>query len=72
MPICVFFFILLVPVSEVAVDDVFRDFLRERELNGDVISRISDRIWLRNVADFDSAEAGSGISETTQSHEVVS
>ncbi|KAJ8526364.1 hypothetical protein K7X08_028841 [Anisodus acutangulus] len=58
-------------VSEVAVDDVvFQDFLRERELNGDVISRISDRIWLRNAVDFDSAEAGSSISEITQSEEV--
>ncbi|KAJ8552015.1 hypothetical protein K7X08_028458 [Anisodus acutangulus] len=58
------------PVSEVAVDGVFKDFLRERELNGDVISRISDRIWLRNVADLESAEVGSGISETTQLEEV--
>ncbi|KAM3202140.1 putative protein isoform X1 [Capsicum chacoense] len=58
------------PVNEVAVDDVFQDFLRERELNGDVISRISDRIWLRNVVNFDSAEAGSGISETTQLEKV--
>ncbi|KAK4337735.1 hypothetical protein RND71_042222 [Anisodus tanguticus] len=58
-------------LSEVAVDDVvFQDFLRERELNGDVISRISDRIWLRNAVDFDSAEAGSSISEITQSEEV--
>lgn len=52
------------------MDDVFQDFLRERELNGDVISRISDRIWLRNVPNFDSAEAGSGTSEATQSAEV--
>ncbi|KAK4358560.1 hypothetical protein RND71_020789 [Anisodus tanguticus] len=59
------------PVSEVAVDDVFKDFLRERELNGDVISRISDRIWLRNVADLESAEVGSGISETTQLEEAL-
>ncbi|XP_049380433.1 uncharacterized protein LOC125845059 isoform X1 [Solanum stenotomum] len=58
------------PVSEVTVDDVLRGFLRERELNGDVISRISDRIWLRNVTGFDSAEAGSWTSEATQSEEV--
>lgn len=52
------------------MDDALRDFLRDRELKGDVISRISDRIWLRNVAGFDSAEAGSGTSEATQSEEV--
>lgn len=57
-------------MSEVTVDDALRDFLRDRELKGDVISRISDRIWLRNVAGFDSAEAGSGTSEATQSEEV--
>ncbi|XP_009779525.1 uncharacterized protein LOC107784969 [Nicotiana tabacum] len=58
------------PVSEVAVDDVFQDFLRERELNGDIISRISDRIWLRNVVNFDSLEAGNCATEATQSLEV--
>ncbi|XP_009595191.1 uncharacterized protein LOC107811550 isoform X2 [Nicotiana tabacum] len=58
------------PVTEVAVDDVFQDFLRERELNGDIISRISDRIWLRNVVNFDSLEAGNGATEATQSQEV--
>ncbi|OIT34200.1 PREDICTED: uncharacterized protein LOC109244984 [Nicotiana attenuata] len=59
------------PVSEVAVDDVFQDFLRERELNGDIISRISDRIWLRNVVNFDSLEAGNSATEATQSQEVL-
>ncbi|CAN4120195.1 unnamed protein product [Withania somnifera] len=59
------------PVSEIAVDEVFQDFVRERELNGDVISKISDRIWLRNVANFDSVEVGSRISEITLSEEVT-
>lgn len=52
------------------MDDVFQDFLRERELNGDIISRISDRIWLRNVVNFDSLEAGNGATEAAQSQEV--
>lgn len=39
-------------VSELAEDDVLRVFLRERQLNGDFISKACDKFWQRGVAEF--------------------
>ncbi|KAM7496955.1 hypothetical protein LguiA_021369 [Lonicera macranthoides] len=40
------------PVNEVAEDDVLYTFVKERELNGDFIAKVSDRLWLREVINF--------------------
>lgn len=36
-------------VSEVVGEDVLQMFLKDREENGDFISKVSDRLWLREV-----------------------
>ncbi|CAA0836021.1 Unknown protein [Striga hermonthica] len=39
------------PVNEFAGDDdVLRAFLKEREMNGDFVSRLCDELWLRGVS----------------------
>ncbi|KAA8544294.1 hypothetical protein F0562_022306 [Nyssa sinensis] len=58
------------PVSELAEDDVLRTFFKERELNGDFIARVSDRLWLRDVVKFVDAETGT-LADTTQLSEEV-
>ncbi|KAJ6986117.1 hypothetical protein NC653_023890 [Populus alba x Populus x berolinensis] len=40
------------PLSELAEDDVLRVFLRERQLNGDFISKACDKFWQSGVAEF--------------------
>ncbi|XP_050203622.1 uncharacterized protein LOC126653726 isoform X2 [Mercurialis annua] len=40
------------PVREVAEDEVLRMFLRDRVVNGDLISKASDMFWLREVIDL--------------------
>ncbi|CAK7329157.1 unnamed protein product [Dovyalis caffra] len=46
------------PLSELAEEDVLRVFLRERELNGDFISKACDKFWQRGTkfVDFDDRE----------------
>ncbi|XP_034687140.1 uncharacterized protein LOC117915636 isoform X1 [Vitis riparia] len=46
------------PVGELAGEDVLRMFFKERELNGDFISKASDMLWQREVMKFVDAEAG--------------
>lgn len=41
-----FFFFL---VSELVEEDVLQMFLKDREENGDFISKVSDRLWLREI-----------------------
>nr|GMD67325.1 uncharacterized protein LOC109192963 [Ipomoea batatas] len=53
-------------VSGVDVDEVLRDFLKERKLNGDFIARVSDRIWLRDIASVDDTESGTVPTNTIQ------
>ncbi|KAF7152500.1 hypothetical protein RHSIM_Rhsim01G0203700 [Rhododendron simsii] len=45
------------PVSELAEEDILQTFLKERELDGDIISKVSDILWLRNAIRLDDAEA---------------
>ncbi|KAL5579764.1 hypothetical protein UlMin_012206 [Ulmus minor] len=45
------------PVSEIAEDDVLETFLRERQLNGDFISKVSDMFWQREVMKVVESEA---------------
>ncbi|KAK4409098.1 hypothetical protein Sango_0490800 [Sesamum angolense] len=37
------------PLNEFAGDDVLREFLKERELSGDIVAKLSDELWLRGV-----------------------
>lgn len=46
------------PVGERAGEDVLRMFFKERELNGDFISKASDVLWQREVMKFVDTEAG--------------
>ncbi|KAE9463369.1 hypothetical protein C3L33_04733, partial [Rhododendron williamsianum] len=50
-------FLLRCPVSELAEEDILQTFLKERELDGDIISKVSDILWLRNAIRLDDAEA---------------
>ncbi|XP_065868683.1 uncharacterized protein [Euphorbia lathyris] len=40
------------PVRELVEEDVLKMFLKERELNGDFVSKASDMFWLREVMKF--------------------
>ncbi|WCJ41869.1 hypothetical protein M5689_022709 [Euphorbia peplus] len=47
------------PVRELVEEDVLKMFIKERELNGDLVSRASDLLWLKEVmkfVDFDDAK----------------
>ncbi|KAH9659680.1 hypothetical protein KPL70_023952 [Citrus sinensis] len=61
------------PVSEVAEEDVLQMFFKDRELNGDFISKTSDMFWLMGAlkfVDFD-ADAGKFADNSEQAHQVV-
>ncbi|KDP36985.1 hypothetical protein JCGZ_08624 [Jatropha curcas] len=45
-------------VRELAEEDVLRMFIKERELNGDFISKASDRFWLGEFLKFVDFDAG--------------
>ncbi|VVB16841.1 unnamed protein product [Arabis nemorensis] len=50
-------------VIELVEEDVLQMFLKDREENGDFISRISDRLWLREI--LDSIDVSSNGSSST-------
>ncbi|KAG2333534.1 hypothetical protein Bca52824_004714 [Brassica carinata] len=62
-------------VSELVGEDVLQMFLKDREENGDFISKVSDRLWLRDVLesiDLNSNGASSAIGlEYTQQERLV-
>lgn len=61
-----------VSVSEVAEDDVLQMFLKERELNGDFISKVSDLFWQRGVANAKYVDADTVyVADTPQQAEQV-
>ncbi|KAG8655086.1 uncharacterized protein LOC110613757 isoform X2 [Manihot esculenta] len=58
-----------IPVRELAEGDVLKIFLKERELNGDFVSKASDMFWLKEVekfVDFDSAKLADNPQESEQ------
>ena len=57
-------------MSELAEDDVLRVFLRERQLNGDFISKACDKFWQRGVAEFVDIDDDK-LSDTPQGSEQV-
>lgn len=59
-------------VSEIAGDDVLQTFIKERELNGDFIAKLSDRIWLREATNSHNTSVAVKVPEnSTQSPEQV-
>lgn len=44
-----FLLFFLMQVNEFAGDDVLRDFVKEREANGDFVAKLCDGIFLKNV-----------------------
>ncbi|GFZ13099.1 hypothetical protein Acr_23g0014840 [Actinidia rufa] len=45
------------PASELAEDDILQTFLKERELSGDIIAKVSDMLWLGKIIRLGDAEA---------------
>ncbi|KAL0417574.1 UNVERIFIED_CONTAM: hypothetical protein Sradi_1170900 [Sesamum radiatum] len=50
-------------VNEFAGDDVLREFLKERELSGDFIAKLSDELWLRGVVNSKNLGEFEGIAD---------
>lgn len=60
-------------MCEVAEEDVLQMFFKDRELNGDFISKTSDMFWLMGALkffDFD-ADAGKFADNSEQAHQVA-
>lgn len=57
------------PVGEISEEDVLQTFLRERQLNGDFISKVSDMFWQREAMKFVDAEAA--LSDTSRQADQV-
>ncbi|PRQ32338.1 hypothetical protein RchiOBHm_Chr5g0045261 [Rosa chinensis] len=53
------------PVSELAEEDVLQTFFKERQLNGDFISRLSDVFWQREFTNFVDGDGVGDIDNTT-------
>ncbi|WOH03741.1 hypothetical protein DCAR_0623141 [Daucus carota subsp. sativus] len=45
-------------VAEVEEDDVLHDFIKDRAMNGDFITQVTDSLWLRDAKDILNAETG--------------
>ncbi|KAJ9188643.1 hypothetical protein P3X46_000019 [Hevea brasiliensis] len=57
------------PVREIAEEDVLTIFLKEREINGDFVSKASDMFWLKGVekfVDFDTGKLADNPREAEQ------
>ncbi|KAH9659656.1 NF-kappa-B inhibitor-like protein [Citrus sinensis] len=61
------------PVSEVAEEDILQMFFKDRELNGDFISKASDMFWLMGASKFidSDADAGKFANNSEQAHQVI-
>ncbi|GAY68239.1 hypothetical protein CUMW_262560 [Citrus unshiu] len=61
------------PVSEVAEEDILQMFFKDRELNGDFISKASDMFWLKGASKFadSDADAGKFADNSEQAHQVI-
>ncbi|KAM5585162.1 hypothetical protein ABKV19_004521 [Rosa sericea] len=53
------------PVSELAEEDVLQTFFKERQLNGDFVSRLSDVFWQREFTNFVDGDGVGDIDDTT-------
>ncbi|XP_064939270.1 uncharacterized protein LOC103998198 isoform X2 [Musa acuminata AAA Group] len=58
------------PESEVAREDVLQMFLKDRQLNGDFISKVSDILWSKENIEFAELETNT-MKEDNQYHEEV-
>lgn len=52
-------------MSELAEEDVLQTFFKERQLNGDFVSRLSDVFWRREFTKFVDADEVGQIDDTT-------
>ncbi|KAK9185578.1 hypothetical protein WN943_025934 [Citrus x changshan-huyou] len=61
------------PVSEVADEDILQMFFKDRELNGDFVSKASDMFWLKGASKFvdSDADAGKFADNSEQAHQVI-
>ncbi|KAM5585155.1 hypothetical protein ABKV19_004516 [Rosa sericea] len=53
------------PVSELAEEDVLQTFFKERQLNGDFVSRLSDVFWQREFTNLVDGDDVGDIDDTT-------
>lgn len=58
-------------MSEVAEEDVLQTFFKERQLNGDLVSKVSDVFWKREYANSVYADDGAEFGDTPQLAEQV-
>ncbi|KAJ8472054.1 hypothetical protein OPV22_026397 [Ensete ventricosum] len=58
------------PESEIAGEDVLQMFLKDRQLNGDFISKVSDILWSKKNIEFAELETNT-LKEDNQYHEEV-
>lgn len=63
----IFFFFADFIIEE---DDVLLTFLKDRELNGDLIAKVSDKLWMRKAINIDNIEADLG-DDVNQPDEVI-
>ncbi|KAK6926540.1 hypothetical protein RJ641_008259 [Dillenia turbinata] len=61
----------LPPVGELLEEDILLAFLKEREVNGDFISRASDIIWKKNVKKISNADADSMLDISQEPEEIM-
>ncbi|KAL9247328.1 hypothetical protein vseg_020770 [Gypsophila vaccaria] len=57
--------------SERVEDDVMREFLQDRQLNGDVITKFSDILFQRRAMSFSDAEANEFVDITQTAEEIL-
>ncbi|KAK9755873.1 hypothetical protein RND81_01G056800 [Saponaria officinalis] len=63
--------ILTFRTNERVEDDILREFLQDRHLNGDLITKYSDILFQRRVISFDDAEANKLVDNTRTTEEIV-
>jgi hypothetical protein len=60
------------PGNELVGDEVMQIFLKERQLNGDIVSRAFDMLQRRNELKFDGQETSTAEERTNQMYDDVS
>ncbi|CAI0544135.1 unnamed protein product [Linum tenue] len=59
------------PVSELAEDDVLQMFLEERAVSGDLISKVCDMFWQRDIVKLADADASKFVDTTLELEQVT-